>query len=1212
MSSTHKESKRLSNPPFLSDNDKVTDSLIQEEDSICQESIKCPEGTTSMQRNQKADIKHSNTVCYLKPQLFGVMNDQLNDSIANCSVIEKLSPNDALSRLDAVDQTNIIDGIDDVFAKTVNELRQKGNYMLGKTLGEGAFGLVKSGTHITTGEKVAIKILDKTRMKEEEDDFNRVKKEINILKKLRHKNVIQLYEIIESQHKLYLVIELCEGKELFDYIVDNQKLEEAEACKFFQELIDGVEYLHSQNIVHRDLKPENLLLDSDKNLKITDFGLSTVYSNDNLLTTPCGTPSYAPPEMLKGEEYHGLLSDVWSCGVILYAMLCGYLPFSESNEDLNCRNIIEGNFEIPDFLSPGVIDLLANVMKIDPIERYDIQQIRQHPWFSTVPPLSCPGIVLEYHKLPIDYDLLSQILKEHFNIDYNSMINDLEGGEDISPELQSNYEKVCSLISKIETNKFDNFTAIYYLTLKKIVKCGYKSISDLKSEVYIEYINSTRCIKDEYLAEINKNSNPELENDAQNNMEENNYNNMVMISDNESEYNYKDTARDKRSYPSNETMTQIKLPRESIISNRSRQQDTQSQQDTKLNNRNSLHSCIIESKESNIELDGNNASHLKKAGDEKRPSVFSRGSKSGKKEAKTPEQNNKIKFNSSLDLNLKINNLETPKDQITSNVKSTTSKTQQASRNNKKDLSTKTNRSRSVNRTESAIEKTQKSSTINGSTKITRTIPKTKKLERKQNELNNARLNKFKLKPNITDKLKTQPSHKKYLEEDLYRLESVEKSPFKSKFQLKNSQSTDKSKLLLSIKENTSPYKKIIAANTLSVTNKSYTKKEYGNNEIFIKKKVALPKKDIIREVTPLKEKYNIKTTKNQSKLQCSGSLDTSKKLGREGPKTTKSTKINYRVNSVGSKVINKSSVNETEKKSSDSIKVGSTIAKKTPTKFGVTRLLSPYNAKQIKSDMVSVYSRKENNKSVNFNNTKLLTMSQNLDSKDRSLVSKSKGKSELHNKPSNILNKSNPPNLNYIRKTPKDHQKSFINILPLDIALDIDCLIPINLEHLIESLEEILKNRKITYVKISRYRYKCSKNGICFNCEILKIEQNESSVLDTPINTYRKNSNTITIGESCTDFNPNLDLDARIMQGNLNNNILEVTSNDTELLINKQGNEAYKKSSLKLNPALGISTDKFPETAAQVYYLQFKCYSGDSAGYKQLIKGVLDLFNKY
>lgn len=357
-----------------------------------------------------------------------------------------------------------------------NRTSSKGNYIIGETLGEGAFGLVKEATHLPTSEKVAIKILDKTRMKEEEDDFNRVKKEITILKRLRHKNIIQLYEIMESQRNLYLVMELCEGSELFDYIVKKQKLTEAEACKFFQQLIDGIEYLHVQNIVHRDLKPENLLLDSENNLKISDFGLSTRYSNTKLLSTPCGTPSYAPPEMLKGDEYHGMLSDVWSCGIILYAMICGYLPFSESCEDLNCKKIVECDYEIPSFLSRQVVDLLSHILKKDPLERYDIYEIKTHPWYNMFTPKCRPGIIIGYHKIPIDEVILNEI--ERLGYDKDEARRNIIG------------------------NKFDTLTAIYYLALRKCIKNGGKSISDLRSEKYLSYINNDANI---YSDELNLN-----------------------------------------------------------------------------------------------------------------------------------------------------------------------------------------------------------------------------------------------------------------------------------------------------------------------------------------------------------------------------------------------------------------------------------------------------------------------------------------------------------------------------------------------------------------------------------------------------------------------------------------------------------------------------------------------------------------------------------
>ena len=349
--------------------------------------------------------------------------------------------------------------------KSYQVTKNIGSYVLGKSIGEGTFGKVKVGKHIHTGEKVAIKILDKSKMVEEED-INRVQKEILILKKLKHKNIIQLYEIIQTKKNIYLIMDFAEGGELFDYISMKKRLPEIEACKFLQEIINGLEYLHQQNYVHRDLKPENLLLDYKKSVKISDFGLSSFYSNDKLLTTPCGTPSYAPPEMLKGEEYHGLFSDIWSCGIILYAMLVGYLPFSEENDDIVCQKIIQGYFEIPDFVSPLAADLIRRILNIDPVKRYDLDQIKSHSWFRIQTPNICPGIIIGYHNLPIDTYILSKLS------DYSFVV---EAARD-------------NLIN----NKFNQATATYYLMLRKFIREGAKSISDQSSQTFLNYIKDER------------------------------------------------------------------------------------------------------------------------------------------------------------------------------------------------------------------------------------------------------------------------------------------------------------------------------------------------------------------------------------------------------------------------------------------------------------------------------------------------------------------------------------------------------------------------------------------------------------------------------------------------------------------------------------------------------------------------------------------------
>lgn len=184
-----------------------------------------------------------------------------------------------------------------------------GQYILGKTIGEGTFGKVKLGTHNLTSEKVAVKILEKDRIKDVAD-IERVAREIHILKLIRHPNIIQLYEIIETPKQLFLIMEYASGGELFDYIVEHTRVPEIEACKFFQQIISGIEYIHKLGVVHRDLKPENLLLDQNKNIKIVDFGLSNTYKNSELLKTACGSPCYAAPEMIAGKQYVGSRVDL--------------------------------------------------------------------------------------------------------------------------------------------------------------------------------------------------------------------------------------------------------------------------------------------------------------------------------------------------------------------------------------------------------------------------------------------------------------------------------------------------------------------------------------------------------------------------------------------------------------------------------------------------------------------------------------------------------------------------------------------------------------------------------------------------------------------------------------------------------------------------------------------------------------------------------------
>lgn len=222
-----------------------------------------------------------------------------------------------------------------------------------------------------TGEKVAVKILEKDMIKDV-NDVDRVAREIQILKMIRHPNIIQLYEIIETPKQLYLIMEYASGGELFDFIVKNQRVKEPLAVKFFHQIIAGVEYLHKLNIVHRDLKPENLLLDHNQNIKIVDFGLSNTYKNGEMLKTACGSPCYAAPEMIAGQFYHGSQVDIWSCGVILFALICGYLPFEDPNTANLYKKILNGDFTIPKIASDDAKDMIRCILQTNPEIRYRV------------------------------------------------------------------------------------------------------------------------------------------------------------------------------------------------------------------------------------------------------------------------------------------------------------------------------------------------------------------------------------------------------------------------------------------------------------------------------------------------------------------------------------------------------------------------------------------------------------------------------------------------------------------------------------------------------------------------------------------------------------------------------------------------------------------------------------------------------------------------
>ncbi|XP_076084565.1 5'-AMP-activated protein kinase catalytic subunit alpha-2-like isoform X10 [Mytilus galloprovincialis] len=256
-----------------------------------------------------------------------------------------------------------------------------GHYILGETLGTGTFGKVKIATHYITSHKVAVKILNRNKIKSL-DVVSKIKREIQNLKLFRHPHIIKLYQVISTPTDIFMVMEYVGGGELFDYIVKHGKLKEPEARRFFQQIISGVEYCHRHMIVHRDLKPENLLLDDKLNVKIADFGLSNMMQDGEFLRTSCGSPNYAAPEVISGKLYAGPEVDIWSCGVILYALLCGTLPFDDEHVPTLFRKIKSGIFAVPDYLNKEVVGLLCIMLQVDPLKRATTAQIREHDWFK--------------------------------------------------------------------------------------------------------------------------------------------------------------------------------------------------------------------------------------------------------------------------------------------------------------------------------------------------------------------------------------------------------------------------------------------------------------------------------------------------------------------------------------------------------------------------------------------------------------------------------------------------------------------------------------------------------------------------------------------------------------------------------------------------------------------------------------------------------------
>lgn len=302
-----------------------------------------------------------------------------------------------------------------------------GHYTLGNTLGIGTFGKVKIGEHQLTKHKVAVKILNRQKIKSL-DVVSKIRREIQNLKLFRHPHIIKLYQVISTPTDIFMIMEYVSGGELFDYIVKNGKLQEHEARRFFQQIISGVDYCHRHMIVHRDLKPENLLLDHNMHVKIADFGLSNMMLDGEFLRTSCGSPNYAAPEVISGKLYAGPEVDIWSCGVILYALLCGTLPFDDEHVPTLFRKIKSGVFPIPEYLNKTVVSLLCQMLQVDPLKRANIEEIKKHEWFQIELPTYLFPSFVECDSNVIDTFAVSEVC-DKFGVKDSEVHNALLSGD---------------------------------------------------------------------------------------------------------------------------------------------------------------------------------------------------------------------------------------------------------------------------------------------------------------------------------------------------------------------------------------------------------------------------------------------------------------------------------------------------------------------------------------------------------------------------------------------------------------------------------------------------------------------------------------------------------------------------------------------------------------------------------------------------------------
>uniref|UniRef100_A0A3P9QHE2 non-specific serine/threonine protein kinase n=1 Tax=Poecilia reticulata TaxID=8081 RepID=A0A3P9QHE2_POERE len=322
---------------------------------------------------------------------------------------------------------------------------QVGFYEIIRTLGKGNFAVVKLAKHKVTKTQVAIKIIDKTRLSP--SNLEKIYREVQIMKLLNHPHIIKLYQVMETKDMLYIVTEYAKNGEMFDHLTSNGRMSEDEARKKFWQILTAVDYCHRHHIVHRDLKTENLLLDANMNIKLADFGFGNFYNAGEPLSTWCGSPPYAAPEVFEGKEYEGPQLDIWSLGVVLYVLVCGSLPFDAPSLPTLRQRVTEGRFRIPFFMSQDCENLIRKMLVVDPAKRISVAQIKQHRWMLADPAAA--------------HQTLSHSLTE-----YNSNLGDYsEPVLGIMNTLGIDRQRT---IESLQSSSYNHFSAIYYLLLERV------------------------------------------------------------------------------------------------------------------------------------------------------------------------------------------------------------------------------------------------------------------------------------------------------------------------------------------------------------------------------------------------------------------------------------------------------------------------------------------------------------------------------------------------------------------------------------------------------------------------------------------------------------------------------------------------------------------------------------------------------------------------